>query len=440
MPIFALGVNHISAPVEVRERLVFAADELAGTLRDLVAQPEVDEAVIVSTCNRTEIYTVLADEEAKQTVREWVCRSRDVGIEWLTPYIYEYEDADAVRHLLRVGAGLDSLVLGEPQILGQTKAAYQDACEAGTVGRTLDRVFQNAFSVAKQVRTETAIGANPVSVAFAAVSLAKQIFGDLAETKAMLIGAGDTIELCARHLKEQGIGGMIIANRTVERAETVAAAVDAEPISLGAIPDRLPECDIVIASTASPLPILGKGSVERALKRRRHRLMFMVDLAVPRDIEPEVEKLKDVYLYTVDDLREVIDENLRSRQQAAHEADEIVAHRVEHFMAWQRAQGGLDVLRRYRQQAETDRDVVLARALRRLAHGESPEEALAYLAHTLTNRLIHTPTTAIRSAAEAGDRDQLATLGRMLNVSAESEQAEQPPAEDMKLSRRSTNS
>lgn len=419
MPIVALGVNHVSAPIEVRERLAFAADEMADKLRDLVAQADVDEAAIISTCNRTEIYAVIANEAAKRTLLHWLCRTRKVGADWLAAYLYEYTDADAVRHLLRVCAGLDSLVLGEPQILGQAKTAYQDACEAGSIGRTLDRLFQNAFSVAKQVRTETEIGANPVSVAFAAVSLAKQIFGDLSANTALLIGAGDTIELCARHLKEQGLHRMVIANRTVERAQALATALDAEAIALGTIPERLAACDVVISSTAAPLPILGKGSVERALKSRRHRPMFMVDLAVPRDIEPEVEQLKDVYLYTVDDLRDVIDENLRSRQEAAREAEDIVAYRIERFMAWHRAQDGLDILRHYREQAELDRDEVLAKALRRLARGEAPAKTLAYLAHTLTNRLIHPPTAAIRAAAEAGDRERLSALSRALHVSDE---------------------
>lgn len=419
MPIVALGVNHVSAPVEVRERLSFAPDELADRLRELVAEPGIDEAAIISTCNRTEIYAVVDDISAMQVLQQWLCRARKVSADWLSSYLYNYVEADAVRHLLRVSAGLDSLVLGEPQILGQAKTAYDDARNAGTLGRTLGRMFQNAFSVAKQVRTETAIGANPVSVAFAAVSLAKQIFGDLSANTAMLVGAGDTIELCARHLKDQGLANMIIANRTVERAQDLATTLGGEAIALGDMAERLAECDVVISSTASPLPVLGKGTVERAIKRRKHRLMFMVDLAVPRDIEPEVSQLKDVYLYTVDDLQDVIDENLRSRQQAAHEADKIVALRVERFMAWHRSQDNIDMLRQYREQAEHDRDQILARALRRLAAGEEPADALAYLANTLTNRLIHTPTTAIRAAAEAGDHEQLTALGQALDIADE---------------------
>lgn len=419
MPIVAIGVNHVSAPVEVRERLAFAPDELADRLRELADEPGVDEAAIISTCNRTEIYAVVADDSVIQALTQWLCRVRQVSIDWLSKYLYSYKDADAVRHLLRVSAGLDSLVLGEPQILGQTKTAYEDARNAGTIGRILGRMFQNAFSVAKQVRTETAIGASPVSVAYAAVSLAKQIFGDLGANTALLIGAGDTIELCARHLKDQGLRKMIVANRTVERAQELTAVMGGEAIALSDIADRLAECDIVIASTASPVPILGKGAVERAIKRRRHRLIFMVDLAVPRDIEPEVANLKDVYLYTVDDLQDVIQENLRSRQQAAREADEIVALRVERFMAWHRSREGIDLLRQYRGQATRDRDEVLARALRRLAAGADPVEAMTYLAHTLTNRLIHTPTTALRAAAEAGDRKSLAALSQALDIADE---------------------
>src|SRR5690625_4014861 len=416
MPIVALGVNHVSAPVEVRERLSFAPDELADRLRELVAEPGIDEAAIISTCNRTEIYAVVDDISAMQVLQQWLCRARKVSADCLSSYLYNYVEADAVRHLLRVSAGLDSLVLGEPQILGQAKTAYDDARNAGTIGRILGRMFQNAFSVAKQVRTETAIGANPVSVAFAAVSLARQIFGDMSANTAMLIGAGDTIELCARHLKDQGVRKMIIANRTVERAQTLADTIDGEAIALEDMAARLPECDIVISSTASPVPVLGKGSVERALKQRRHRLMFMVDLAVPRDIEPEVTKLKDIYLYTVDDLHDVVDDNLRSRQQAAHEADKIVSTRVKQFMAWQRAQDNVATVRLFREQAEKDRDLVLERALRRLARGDAAADTLAYLANTLTNRLLHTPTVAIRTAAEAGDHAHLAILSQALDI------------------------
>jgi glutamyl-tRNA reductase len=320
---------------------------------------------------------------------------------------------------LRVSAGLDSLVLGEPQILGQTKAAYAEASSAGTLGRTLERAFQHAFTTAKQVRTETAIGANPVSVAFAAVTLAKQIFGDISTKTALLIGAGETIELTARHLREHGLRRMLIANRTPERAQTLAEALHADIIELGQMPEKLHLGDIVIASTASPLPLLGKGMVERALKQRKHRPMFMVDLAVPRDIEPEAGQLDDVYLYTVDDLREVIEENLRSRQQAAQQAEEIVELQVERFMEWMRGQDAVSTVRRFREHAEHQRDEVLRRALHRLAKGEPPQRVLEYLARALTNKLIHAPTCGIRKAAERGELELIEAAKALLDVDDE---------------------
>jgi glutamyl-tRNA reductase len=419
MPVFVLGLNHISAPLKVRERLVFSVEDLQAALQDLLGQAGVEEASIISTCNRTELYTVVSEPAAAEAVHAWLARARDVESGWLGNYVYRHFDEDAIRHLLQVSAGLDSLVLGEPQILGQVKSGYIEARNAGGLGRVLGRAYQHAFAVAKQVRTDTAIGANPVSVAFAATSLAKQIFGQLSDNRALLIGAGETVELCARHLREQGIKSMVIANRTLERAEALAHQVDAKAVTLSEIPEHLPSCDIVIASTASPLPILGKGSVERALKLRKHRPMFMVDLAVPRDIEPEVEKLRDVFLYTVDDLREVIDENLRSRQEAAREAQKIIDLQVERFTQWLRAQDGLDVLRSYRRRAEQHRDEVLLRALQRVSKGEDPAAAMQYLAHTLTNRLIHAPTAGIRDAAGRGDENDLDAARRLLDIGDE---------------------
>lgn len=424
MPLFALGLNHLSAPLEVRERVAFPTEGLQQALRDLRAVPGVGEAAIVSTCNRTELYVAGAPELAPQALRSWLARSHGLGEDWLSPYLYTHLDAEAVRHLIRVSAGLDSMVLGEPQILGQAKTAYMEAGNAGTLGRVLERAFQHAFAVAKQVRTDTAIGNSPVSVAFAAVSLAHQIFGDLEDNSALLIGAGETIELTARHLREHGLGRMVIANRTVERAQTLANEFGATAITLGDIPEYLAGSDIVIASTASSLPILGKGSVERALKARRRKPMFMVDIAVPRDIEAEVGELNDVYLYTVDDLKEVVEDNLRSRREAAAQAEEIVAEQVEHYMRWLRAQDAIGLLRDYRERAARHRDEILARALKRLKHGESPEEALAYLANTLTNRLIHAPTVGLREAAGRGDKNMLGAAKTLLDI--DDEEAQNP--------------
>ncbi|MBE9538387.1 MAG: glutamyl-tRNA reductase, partial [Proteobacteria bacterium] len=315
MSLLAFGINHKTAPVDIRERVAFEPGRLNDALKDLVSSAKIQEAAIVSTCNRTELYCDSGqDRQDNAIIVDWFREYHKLKKRDIEPYIFLHPDQEAVRHMLRVASGLDSLVLGEPQILGQIKDAYTTAMEAGTMGGLLDRLFQHTFSVAKQIRTDTAIGASAVSVAFASVSLAKQIFDEFENRTALLIGAGETIELAARHLHQSGIGRMIIANRTVENAHALAQEMGAYAISLPEIPDHLAEADIVISSTASPLPILGKGSVESALKKRKHQPMLMVDIAVPRDIEAEVSNLDDVYLYTVDDLQDIIQEGLKSRQ------------------------------------------------------------------------------------------------------------------------------
>lgn len=413
MPLFTLGLSHKSAPLAVRERVVFDTGRVVPALEQLKERDGVHEAALISTCNRTEVYTVLEDAVATKAVLHWLAESHQVDPGWLRPYMYIHQDADMVRHLLRVAPGLDSLVLGEPQIGGQAKAAYQEALNAGTLGRVLDRLFQYAFAVSKQIRTETGIGANPVSVAFAAVTLARQIFGDLNGFTGLLIGAGETIELTARHLHEQGMRRFIVANRSRERARELADQYGGRAIDLAALPDHLAEADVVISSTASQLPLLGKGSVERAVRRRKHRPIFMVDIAVPRDIETEVGELDDVYLYTVDDLQEVIEDNMRSRQEAARQAEEIIDLQVERFQQWLRSLDSVPVIRRYREQGEAQREEVLARARRRLNRGDDPEQVMEYLAHTLTNRLMHQPTARLREASESGRADLLES-GRFL--------------------------
>ena len=415
MQLLTIGLNHKSAPVDIRERLTFGPDIIVAALRSLLEQQAVTEAVILSTCNRTEIYCALAGGD-REDIYNWLATFHGMEVETISPYLYGHEGKDAVQHLLAVASGLDSLVLGEPQILGQVKAAYQTANDAGATRKLLGRLFQHTFSVAKQVRTDTAIGSSPVSVAFAAVSLARQIFSDLSTQTAMLIGAGETIELAARHLHQHGIGRMVVANRTVERAHTLASQFDAYAIALTEIPAHLAEADIVISSTASPLPVLGKGTVESALKKRRHKPMFMVDIAVPRDIEAEVGNLADVYLYTVDDLEEVIQENLQSRQEAASQAVEIIELHVEEFMGWLRSLDAFDIIRDYRNQAEQTRDEVLQRAQRLLESGKSPDEALQFLAHTLTNKLLHAPSTSLRQAGFDGHSDLLKAANTLLQI------------------------
>ncbi|HEY5719378.1 MAG TPA: glutamyl-tRNA reductase [Gammaproteobacteria bacterium] len=415
MSLLALGINHKTAPVDVRERVAFTPERMTDALHDLSTQPAVSEAAILSTCNRTELYCGV-DDAGNEVVVDWLSRYHQLPRADLLPYIYSLPDQDAVRHMLRVASGLDSLVLGEPQILGQMKDAYQAASSAGTLGGQLSRLFQHTFAVAKQVRTDTEIGSSPVSVAFAAVSLARQIFGELNGQTALLIGAGETIELVARHLHENGLGQMIVANRTAERAHLLASQFDGFAIELAEIPGHLAQADIVISSTASPLPILGKGAVERALKQRRHRPMFMVDIAVPRDIEPEVGELADVYLYKVDDLREIIEENLASRREAALQAEEIIDNQVTRFMGWLRSLDAVETIRNYRDYAERTSEELVQRAQRKLRNGSSPEEALAWLAHNLANKLTHGPTVKLRQASFDDRGDLLAAARELFGI------------------------
>lgn len=414
MSLLVLGLNHTTAPVEVRERVVFEPTRLQHALAGLTALSGVHEAAIVSTCNRTEIYCTLdSPGSGEPALLEWFHDWHGLDREEIEHCLYTHHDRDAVRHLLRVTAGLDSMILGEPQIAGQLKEAWRTALDHGSVGPELGRLFQHAFAVAKEIRTETAIGANPVSVAFAAVTLARQIFGDLGNREVLMIGAGETIELVARHLHSAGVRGLIVANRDPQRAARLAETFGGHGIGMARIPEVLHRADILISSTASTLPILGKGAVEQALRRRRHRPMFMVDIAVPRDIEPEIGRLDDVFLYTVDDLQGVIEEGMAARRAAADQAETIIETRVEHFLAWQRSLGAVATIRAYREQADDIRARTLEQAQQALRQGRSPEEALAYLADTLTARLIHNPTVALRRAGEE-ERNELIAAARDL--------------------------
>ena len=412
MRLLAVGINHKTAPIEIRERVAFAPDRLPEALHDLKARSRVEEAAILSTCNRTELVCCVKDTTADEVVA-WLGDYHHLRKDQVNPYIYLHPEQSAVRHMLRVASGLDSMILGEPQILGQIKSAYATAMQAGTVGTLLGRLFQHTFSVAKQVRTDTAIGSSPVSVAFAAVSLAKQIFDDLPQRTVMLIGAGETIELAARHLHENGIGRIIIANRTVEKAHALASNFNGYAIELSEIPAHLAEADIVISSTASPLPILGKGAVESAIKARKHRPMLMVDIAVPRDIEPEVGDLRDIYLYTVDDLQEIIQEGLKSRQEAAKQAEEIIDTQVTRFMGWMQSLDAVSTICAYREQAERVRDEEIEKARRMLERGMPAVEVLQSLARGLTNKLTHTPSAQMKQAGFDG-RNELLDAAREL--------------------------
>lgn len=415
MSILAYGLNHSTAPLELREQVAFAREIIADALKDLTGIGEVREAAILSTCNRTEVYCSLEDHTSKRAV-EWLSEFHGIHYDELRPYLYTHPDANAVKHVLRVASGLDSMVLGEPQVLGQLKEAYQLALDNGSIGKMLNRLFQHTFHVAKEIRSNTAIGNHPVSVAFAAARLAQQIFGDLSGQTALLIGAGETIELVARHLHDNGLKKMIIANRTVERSRILADEFSAYAIALANIPDHLAEADIIISSTASQLPILGKGAVESAVKQRKHKPVFMVDIAVPRDIEPEVGEMEDIYLYTVDDLKEVIQENMNNRKQAALQAEEIIETQVVNFMEWLNSLDAVDTIRALRLQASMIEEEVLLSAQQKLQHGGDPAEILKEVAHTLTNKLIHTPSTQLRNAGVNGRIDLLSATHELFDL------------------------
>jgi glutamyl-tRNA reductase len=418
MYLSVIGINHHTAPVEIRGQVVFPPEQQARALEELVALEGVEEAAILSTCNRTELYCSRSDT-AGDTLPDWLCRFHGLQRESLQPHLYTHLDEEAVRHMLRVASGLDSLVLGEPQILGQMKACYQQASDAGTLDTLVSRLFQHTFQVAKQVRTDTAIGASPVSVAFAAVSLARQIFGEFSNHTALLIGAGETVELTARHLHEHGIGQVIIANRTVERAVDLAAQFNGYGIALEQLDAHLAEADIVIASTGSPDILLNEASVRNALRGRKHRPMFMVDIAVPGDIDPAVAKLNDVYFYTVDDLQDVIEENLKSRQEAAEQAEDIIDVQVEHFMSWVRTLDAVPAIRAYREHARTLGELELKKARQRLANGDSADAVMESLTRNLINKLAHAPSVNLREAADHGKTGLLETVRTLFSLKSD---------------------
>ncbi len=413
MSLFVLGINHTTAPVALREKFAFAPEHLTQAARSLAAVPGVAESALLSTCNRTELYCNLVDHAADNAVSGWLCTAHQLSAQELSPYLYRHTNQEAVRHIMRVAAGLDSMILGEPQILGQMKTAYQHAQHSGTLGAILRRLFQHTFAVAKQIRTETAIGHSAVSVAFAAVSLARQIFGDLNAYTAVLIGAGATIELAARHLHEQRIGRMIVANRTLARAHALAALFQGYAIPLDELPAHLSETDIIFTSTASSEFIVHEQDIKHAMRRRKHRPLLIVDLAVPRDVDPRVGKLEDVYLYGVDDLGDIIKENLQSRRAAAEQAEKIIDIETDAFMGWIRSLDAVATIRAYRQRAEMLRDDMLGKARARLARGENPDTVLDYLAHTLTNKLTHAPSVRLKQAG-FDSRDALITAARDL--------------------------
>ncbi len=416
MSIAVIGINHKTATVSIREQVTFSPERLREALHAI--RHIAKESIILSTCNRTELYVADKKELPPTELTKWLADFHSIAIDKLLPYMYHYTDNKAVQHLLRVACGLDSLVLGEPQILGQLKDAIQVANQEKCIGNQFHRLSQHVFSSAKKVRTETKIGSNPVSVAYAAVNLSKRIFSSLEQQTAVLIGAGETIELVGRYLMANNINKIIIANRSLENAQKLANEYGdiAKAIPLSKLEDHLQLADILIASTAAPTAILTYETVKKALKQRKHKPIFMVDIAVPRDIDEAVDKLDDVYLYTVDDLQNVIEENIKSRKQAAEQAEIMIEGEVVHFMRWLKAQRQMSLIKRYRDEAHQIKQEVLEKAIRRMKNGESAEDAMRFLAHTLTNKLLHNPSKTINQAARDGDESLLKAAKKLLNI------------------------
>ncbi|MEJ8846471.1 glutamyl-tRNA reductase [Variovorax rhizosphaerae] len=417
MSVWALGLNHTTAPLDLRGRFAFALDQIAPTLHSLRSSfgshrhPQV-EAAIISTCNRTEIYCASEHMALDHTVG-WLAESGGVAPALLRSHAYTLHDDAAARHAFRVASGLDSMVIGEAQILGQMKDAVRAAETAGALGTTLNQLFQRSFAVAKEVRTATEIGAHSISMAAASVRLASQLFEDLAKTRVLFVGAGEMIDLAATHFAARRPKSIVVANRTLERGEKLATRFGGEAMRLAELPSRLAEFDIVVSCTSSTLPLIGLGAVERALKQRKHRPMFMVDLAVPRDIEPEVQKLEDIYLYTVDDLAQVVQQGQASRQAAVAQAEVIIDAGVQSFMHWLAQRGTVPLIQQLNAQADEWRTLELARARKLLAKGEDIDTVLEALSRGLTQKMLHGAMAELHAGDNAA-RDQTAqTLSRL---------------------------
>ena len=439
MALVLVGINHNTANIEMREKVAFPPEIVESALAEIYALPQIAEVVIVSTCNRTEIYLDFAEGDSEAPAGDELSQNRQLVdrqaeiVAWLSKFhglevggleqcSYSYASEDVVRHLMKVSCGLDSMVLGEPQILGQIKSAYAVSKDQEVVAQSLGRAFEEAFSIAKQVRTDTAIGENPVSVAYAAVTLAERIFSDLPSLSVLLIGAGRTIELVVKHLVEKGVSKIVVANRTLDNALEIANRFDAHGVLLSDIPEQLIKADIIVSSTNSQLPLLGKGAVERALKHRKHKPMLLVDLAVPRDIEAEVSEIADAYLYSIDDISDVIEDGVKSRADAAAQAESIIERGVEDYRKALRSLNVVSTLRAFRDKADAIREKELERALKALKKGESAEAVVSSLARSLTQKLVHSPSVQMKKASAAGRDELLALTAELFELSSESKQ------------------
>jgi len=418
MPLLAVGTSHKTAPLEIREKIAFPATDHAARVQELHALPDVEEAVLVSTCNRTEVYGIVSPDQPG-CIHDWLAERAGLSSNSASQYLYTLRNASAVEHLFKVASGLDSLVLGEPQILGQLKQSWQIAHEAGAMGKITDRLFQQAFATGKAVRSETGISAHPVSVAYIATILARQIFGELESKRVLLVGAGEMVELCGRYFHQHGIQELLIANRSLARAQRLADKFDGRAFTLEQLDGILPLADILVSSTASATPVISAEAIRAALKRRRKKPMFLVDIAVPRDIEPEVADLDSAYLYTIDDLQQVADENRVERHRAAEAAVESVRCSVTAFMRWLHGIRASESLQRLRGHAERSGEELALRAANQIRAGKDPEQVLGQMANTLTHRILHGPTKRLREAAEEQDYDLLRAADWLFDSSLE---------------------
>ncbi len=394
MALLTLGISHKTAPVNIRERVAFSSDSIPVALTDLAARLQRAEVAILSTCNRTEL-VCHGDGDSEESLLDWLGEFRKVKVSELRPHLYRYPNLMAVRHMMRVAVGIDSMVLGEPQVLGQVKSAYHSAARAGTLGVLLNRLFQQTFAVAKQVRTDTGVGTHPVSVAYTAITLARQVVGDLNDCSALLLGAGETMELAAQHLYRQSLGEMVVANRTLSRAHALADRYGGYAVGLDAVTSQLDKVDLVIAATDSPEYLITLAQCRQAMAKRRHRPIFMADLSMPRTLDPALQQLEDIYLYSLDDIQAIVDKNSNLRRTAAQQAELLIETQAERFMGWWQSRGRIEQIKQFRRHGELLRDQVLATGRRRLRAGDDPDQVLAMMAHRLTNKLLHQPSVAL---------------------------------------------
>jgi len=404
MSLVAIGMNHKTASLDIREKFSLDKDESHKILKKLHSMPIIEEVFLLSTCNRTEIYCEIGDLRYVKNISRWLLKQKGLSIREFEGYIYSYSDSSVVKHALSVASGLDSMVIGESQILSQLKNAFNEANHAETIGKNLDRLFQYAFSTAKEVRTDTKIGASSLSIANVAVSLTDQFYDDLSDKNALLIGAGETIYIAAKNLRKKNIKSIFVANRTLEKAEIIAKEVSGTAISLKDIPKHLKDSDIIISAVSGNVPLVGKGAVETALKYRKHKPIYMVDLGVPRNIEAEVKDLPDIFLYTIDNIQELVRKNYNTRKEAAFDAQSIIDVRVQEYMNWRNSQSAFSVIKLYRDDCESIRLQCLEKSLSHLKSGKDPESIMEQLSMNITSKLSHKPTLALNKAGQTDNR------------------------------------